>query len=124
MSCSSGTAYSDSPQPPAGSSTGPCATLLLRWHAGERRLWAVLTAPTKEQEDARRTDGELDRLTGERTAHLNCIGSLLVMHNLRPGRIGGRAWDQWWNGRAQDVPPALRDEIARELERLALVKRQ
>jgi transposase len=98
--------------------------MLLRWHAGERRLWSVLKAPTKEQEDARRVERELDRLKSERTAHTNRIGSLLVMHNLRPGRIGGRAWSTWWNKHAHDVPPALSSEIERELERLALVKQQ
>jgi transposase len=98
--------------------------MLLRWHAGERRLWSVLRAPTTQEEDARRVERELDRLTSERTAHINRIGSLLVMHNLRPGRIGGRAWGKWWNEHAQDVPPALSSEIERELERLALVKHQ
>ena len=69
-------------------------------------------------------DRELDRLGSERTAHMNRIGSLLVMHNLRPGRIGGRAWGKWWTEHARDVAPALSSEIERELERLALVQRQ
>ena len=98
--------------------------MLLRWQAGERRLWSVLRAPTMQEEDARRVERELDRLTRERTAHINRIGSLLVLHNLRPGRIGGRSWGAWWNAHAQEVPPALRSEIERELERLALVKQQ
>jgi len=98
--------------------------MLLRWHAGERRLWSVLRAPTLQEEDARRVERELDRLTHERTAHSNRIGSLLVLHNLRPGRVGGRAWEAWWNGHAHDVPAALRSEIERELERLTLVKQQ
>ena len=98
--------------------------MLLRWHAGERRLWSVLRAPTLHEEDARRVERELDRLTQERTAHSNRIGSLLVLHNLRPRRVGGRTWDAWWNAHAHDVPAALRSEIERELERLALVKQQ
>ena len=98
--------------------------MLLRWHGGERRLWSVLRAPTAEQEDARRVERELDRLTNERTAHLNRIGSLLVMHNLRAGRVGGRAWGKWWSEHAPEVAPALRSEIERELERLALVQCQ
>jgi transposase len=98
--------------------------MLLRWHAGERRLWSVLRAPTLREEDARRVERELDRLTHERTAHINRIGSLLVLHNLRPNRIGGRTWGAWWNAHAHDVPVALRSEIERELERLALVKQQ
>lgn len=98
--------------------------MLLRWHAGERRLWSVLKAPTIEQEDARRVERELDRLTAERTAHVNRVGSLLVMHNLRPVSIGTRAWDRWWSEHGSQVPPALSSEIERELERLALVKQQ
>ncbi|CAN7763679.1 hypothetical protein LJR084_007285 [Variovorax sp. LjRoot84] len=47
-------------------------------------------------EDARRTHRELARLTTERTAHMNRIGSLLVLHNLRPNVvIGGRDWAKW-----------------------------
>lgn len=98
--------------------------MLLRWHGGERRLWSVLKAPTAEQEDARRVERELDRLRSERTAHMNRIGSLLVMHNLRAGRVGGRAWGKWWSEHARDVPPVLRSEIERELERLTLVQSQ
>jgi transposase len=59
-------------------------------------VWSVLRAPTVQEEDARRVERELQRLTGERTAHINRIGSLLVLHNLRTGRIGGRDWAHWW----------------------------
>ncbi len=38
-----------------------------------------------KDEDARREHRELQRLTHERIAHTNRVGSLLVMHNLRPG---------------------------------------
>lgn len=57
--------------------------MLLRHHGG-KRVWSVLREPTPEDEDARRTHRELARLTTERTAHMNRIGSLLVLHNLRP----------------------------------------
>ena len=98
--------------------------MLLRWHGGELRVWSVARAPTVQQEDARRVDRELQRLTGERTAHTNRIGSLLVLHNLRPARIGGRDWKKWWSANSEQVPPELRAEIERESERLALVKQQ
>jgi transposase len=98
--------------------------MLQRYCAGERRVWAVLRTPTVQEEDARRVDRELQRLTGERTSHINRIGSLLVLHNLRAGRIGGRDWAAWWASHAEQVPPALRVEIEREVERLALVKEQ
>ena len=53
--------------------------MLLRHHRGER-VWSVVHEPTPEDEDARRTHRELARLTQERTAHMNRIGSLLVLH--------------------------------------------
>lgn len=99
-------------------------TMLQRHHSGER-VWAVLHEPTPEDEDARRTHRELERLIKERTAHMNRIGSLLVLHNLRPNVvIGGRDWAAWWTRHSAPVPRALRAEIERECARLALVKQQ
>jgi len=98
--------------------------MLQRYCAGERRIWAVLRTPTVQEEDARRIDRERQRLTDERTAHINRVGSLLVLHNLRAGRIGGRDWAGWWKSHTEQVPPVLRAEIEREAERLVLVKEQ
>ena len=98
--------------------------MLLRHHAGER-VWSVLHEPTAEDEDARRAHRELERLMHERIAHTNRIGSLLVLHNLRPHVIiGGRDWAAWWERHGEQVPPLLRAEIERESARLALVKQQ
>jgi len=36
--------------------------MLIRYHAGERRVWSVLRVPTAAQEDARRVHRELGRL--------------------------------------------------------------
>ncbi len=98
--------------------------LLLRYYGGERRVWSVLHEPTAQEEDARRTHREVARLMHERLTHTNRIGSLLVMHNLRPGRIGGRTWQVWWDSHRLQLPPLLRAEIERENARLALVKQQ
>ena len=98
--------------------------MLLRHRTGER-VWSVLHEPTPEDEDARRAHRELARLTQERTAHTNRIGSLLVLHNLRPRLIiGGRDWARWWERHGEQVPPVLRAEIERESARLALVRQQ
>lgn len=98
--------------------------MLLRHHRGER-VWSVVHEPTPEDEDARRTHRELARLTRERTAHTNRIGSLLVLHNLRPHIVvGGRDWAHWWERHREQVPPELRAEIERESARLALVRQQ
>ncbi len=98
--------------------------MLLRHHAGER-VWSVLHEPSAEAEDARRTHRELGRLIHERIAHTNRIGSLLVLHNLRPHIVvGGRDWAAWWERHGTQVPPLLRTEIERESARLKLVKEQ
>jgi transposase len=99
-------------------------SMLMRYYGGERRVWAIARIPTPEQEDERRVHRELGRLRQERTAHSNRIRSLLVLHNLRVERIGGRAWAHWWAQQAGQLLPGLRAEIEREFERLSLVARQ
>ena len=99
-------------------------TMLIRYHAGERRVWSVLRVPTPEQEDARRVHRELERLGHERTAHINRIRALLVLDNLRVKRVGGRGWQQWWTGHAGELRPGVRAEIERESVRLSLVQTQ
>lgn len=98
--------------------------MLLRHHRGER-VWSVVHEPTPEDEDARRAHREFARLTQERTSHTNRIGSLLVLHNLRPNVIvGGRDWARWWERNCEQVRPVLRAEIEREIARLTLVRQQ
>jgi transposase len=99
-------------------------SMLMRYHAGERRLWAVARVPTPEQEDDRRLHRELERLRQEHTAHTNRIRSLLVLHNLRVKYVGGRIWAHWWARQRELLLPGLRAEIDRECERLALARQQ
>ena len=99
-------------------------SMLLRYHADESRVWSVVRVPTPEEEDARRAHRELGRLGHERTAHSNRIRALLVLHNLRVKHVGGRLWQRWWTGHAQELAPGVRAEIERESERLLLVKKQ
>jgi transposase len=98
--------------------------MLLRYAGGERRVWSVVRVPTLEQEDARRTHRELGRLGQERTAHINRIRGLLVAHNVRVKYVGGRLWQRWWSGHAGELPPRVRAEIEREIERLLLAQEQ
>ncbi len=99
-------------------------SMLIRYHAGERRVWSVVRVPTPEQEDARRAHRELGRLGHERTAHINRIRALLVLNNRRVKYVGGRLWQRWWTGHAQELAPGVRAEIERESARLLLVKKQ
>lgn len=95
--------------------------MLMRHRHGER-VWSVARCPSVEEEDARRDDRELARLRREQTAHTNRVRALLVLHNVRARRVGGRGWNQWWS--EQLLPATLHREIERELARLELVRRQ
>src|ERR1700674_3989762 len=81
--------------------------MLLRYHAGERRVWSVARVPTVEEEDERRAHRELERLRQERTAHSNRIGSLLVLHKLRVKHVGGRNWQRWGESDAAQLPAGM-----------------
>jgi transposase len=98
--------------------------MLIRYGAGERRVWSVVRVPTPEQEDARRAHRELGRLGQERIAHINRIRALLVLNNRRVKYVGGRLWQRWWTGHAHELAPRVRAEIERESERLLLVNKQ
>ena len=99
-------------------------TMLVRHHGGEH-VWSVLREPTEQDEDARRVHRELQRLTHERTSHINRIRALLVLHNVRPDIVlAGRDWPAWWQKNSEQVAPKLRSEIEREVARLTRVKDQ
>jgi transposase len=97
--------------------------MLLRHRRGER-VWSVVHEPSAQAEDERRVHRELQRLTQEHTAHSSRIRSLLVLHNLRPAQVHGRAWAAWWATHQAQLPPRLRAEIERECQRLELVHQQ
>ena len=99
-------------------------SMLIRYHAKEPRVWSVVRVPTQQEEDARRAHRELGRLVHERSAHINRIRALLVLNNVRVKYVGGRLWQRWWTGNAQELPPGVRAEIERESARLLLVKQQ
>ena len=67
-------------------------SMLIRYQAGEPRVWSVVRVPTQEEEDARRAHRELGRLGHERSAHINRIRGLLVLNNVRVKNVGGRLW--------------------------------
>ena len=45
--------------------------MLVRYVAGEKRVWRVVRVPSVQQEDERRLHRELERLKRERNAHVN-----------------------------------------------------
>jgi transposase len=106
--------------------------MLWRAEGGERGMWHVVRVPTVEDEDRRRLHRELDRLTKERTAHVNRIRGLLVLHGLGH-RVGPRTvtartvlaqLPTLTQRDGTPLPSQLRAELAREAKRWALVDAQ
>ena len=100
--------------------------MLIRWHNGERKVWAVLHVPTVEVEEGRQLHRELIALKGERTAHVNALKGLLAGLGLAtsvdddfPRRLEQlRQWD------GTGVPAGMRQRLLREFARWQMVGRQ
>lgn len=97
-------------------------SMLVRFDSGEKRVWSVLRVPSPADEDARRPHRERERLMKERKAHIARMKSLLVLHNFRLKRVGGKGWVE--RLAALGLPPRVRQELEREAERLGLVDQQ
>jgi transposase len=101
-------------------------TMLVRWHLGDSRVWATVRIPSPEAEDARQAHRELIELKAERTAHSNRIKGLLAGLGVSitvDARLPGRL-ERLRQLDGSPVPSGLRQRIARELDRWALVDRQ
>lgn len=102
--------------------------VLLRLERGEAELTRAVWVPAPAVEDARRRTRERERLVRERTAHRNRIQGLLATQGVAGLKVGAPAWlerlaaARTGDGRALGM--ALREEIRREGERLALIERQ
>ena len=101
---------------------------LMGWTRGERRVCSMVRPPSPEQEDERRLTRERDTLVVERTRHVNRIKGLLAtqgVFDFEPVRKDRRQRLhelRCWDG--QPLPPRLKAELARELDRLELVMSQ
>jgi len=98
---------------------------LMGWARGERQVCSMVRAPSPAEEDARRLTRERGTLVTERVRHVNRIKGLLStqgvfdfepMHRDRRRRLEElRCWD------GQALPPRLKMELTREVDRLELV---
>ncbi|MGI9435662.1 MAG: IS110 family transposase [Geminicoccaceae bacterium] len=101
---------------------------LLAWLRGEPRVCSMVVPPSPEEEDRRWLSRERDILVEERTAHTNRIAGLLATQGIcgyRPLRRDCRSrLEDLKTGDGRPLPPGLKAEIGRELDRLELVKQQ
>jgi transposase len=105
---------------------GKLVTMLIRYQAGEQKVWRVVRAPSIEEEDGRQLHRELASLKGERTRHINRIKGLLVNQGVRleinPDFEQRLAQVRLWDG--SPLPPGLRARVSREYARIELVNQQ
>jgi transposase len=101
---------------------------LLAYRRGEPRVCAMVRSPTPEDEDRRRLCRERKTLTNERVQHVNRIKGLLFSQGIsdyEPLRRNRRQrLDELKTGDARPLPPHLRAQISRELDRLELLLEQ
>jgi transposase len=97
---------------------------LMAYLRGDPKVWSVVRVPTIDEEDDRRPHRERDRLVKERVQHVNRIKGLCALHGiydyrpLRPDRM--RRLEQLRASDGRELPPRLKAEIRRELQRLEL----
>jgi transposase len=92
--------------------------MLIRYHAGESKVWSVLRVPTVDEEDRRQLHRELRTLKKERARVTNRIQGLLANQGIRLPK----SWDlsallaglRLWDG--SPLPAGLRARLQREWE--------
>jgi transposase len=98
---------------------------LIEWTRGGRRVCSMVRPPSPAEEDERRLAREREALVIERTRHVNRIKGLLATQGVldfEPIRKSHRKQLEQlrrWDGQA--LPPRLKAELTRELNRLELV---
>jgi transposase len=101
---------------------------LMAFKRGEPRVCSMVAPPSPEAEDRRRVSRERRTLIKERIGHINRIKGLLAAQGIadyEPMRPDCRErLEELRTGDGRPLPPRLKAEIGRELERLALLRRQ
>lgn len=102
-------------------------SMLLRYFAGEKKLWSVVHVPTPEQEDGRHLQRQIQTLKKERTRQINRIRGLLASQGVavrlsRRGLLDSLDSIRIWDG--SPLPAGLRRRVEMEVARHSFVHRQ
>jgi transposase len=101
---------------------------LLAYKRGEPRVCAMVRPPTPEEEDRRRLCRERKALITERVRHVNRIKGLLFSQGIsgyEPLRRDRRQrLDELQTGDSRWMPPHLKAQLSRELDRLEMLLAQ
>ncbi|WP_297899159.1 IS110 family transposase [Metallibacterium sp.] len=107
-------------------------TMLMRvflgWLRGERGHCGMVAIPTLEDEDAKRPSRERESLVGERTRIVNHMKSVLARLGIRGFkptlRKASQRLEELRTPEGGTIPPNTRDEMRRDMARLAVVRGQ
>ena len=101
---------------------------LMRYCAGEKKIWSVVRVPSQQEEDDRQLGRELEVLKQEKTMHINRVKALLIQQGIKicsPIRKKflnelncALTWDR------RKLGADLKARIIREHERLQIVMQQ
>ena len=98
---------------------------LMAYLRGEPKVWSVVRVPSVAEEDARRLHRERHRLVSERVQHVNRIKGLCALqgvYDYQPLHPQAMArLEQLRTAQGVGLPPRIKSEIKRELQRLKLV---
>lgn len=102
-------------------------SMLLRYYAGEKKLWSVVHVPSPGQEDGRHLQREIRTLKKEQTRQINRIRGLLANQGVAlkanpRGLLEPLDSIRLWDG--SPLPEALRRRLETELARHGFVHRQ
>jgi len=102
-------------------------SMLLRYHAGETKVWSVVRVPTAADEDRRQLHRELIAVQDERTEHTNRIKAFLAGQGIVLAQVTANfpavlATLRCWDG--SDLGADLRQRLLREFARWQLADQQ
>jgi transposase len=105
---------------------GKLLTMLMRYEAGEKKVWHVVNVPSSGVEDNRHLHRELADLKEQRTQHTNRIKGYLANQGicLEVGNDFPALLEQQrlWNG--ETLPAGLKARLLCEFQRFQLVQQQ
>ena len=109
----------------AGELPRPC--MLLRYHAGETKVWSVVRVPETADEDGRHLHRELIAVQDERTEHVNRIKGLLAGQGIALPSVTAKFPEELprlrcWDG--SELGADLRQRLQREFARWQLTDAQ
>jgi transposase len=101
-------------------------SMLLRYHAGEKKVWSVVRVPEAADEDRRQLHRELIAVQDERTEHVNRIKGLLAGQGIALPTVTAKfpeelKWLRCWDG--SELGADLRQRLLREFARWQLADR-